>query len=384
MSHGKTRICLATDSREPSGVGRHILDLAAALDDRYSIIVAAPAAPPARDFLDGARRLGLEVWELPDADRPVQAVELGARLMRSPVDLLHVHAGITWEGHDLAAAGRAAGTAPIVRTEHCPYVLTKLVDHEEYAAGIRAVDRIVCVSEGVAASFRAAGVPHGLLGVVRNGIAERRGGTPRSVVRAELGVSPTAPLAVTVARLTEQKGHADLLRVIPDVLMRVPDARFVWVGDGPEELRLREQLRHNGIEEHVAIVPRHRDVPALLAAADAVVLPSRFEGLPLVALEAMAAGTPVIGMAVVGLDEAVRDGVTGRLVPARDCEALAAALIEVLTERELARRWGANGEAWQREEFTAWRMAAETAAVYEEVMAGATAGSAPVLAAAGR
>jgi glycosyltransferase involved in cell wall biosynthesis len=384
MIAARPRICLVTDSREPSGVGRHILDLAAVLDERFELVVAVPATPAAREFLHQVRRLGLEIWELPDAERDAQALELAARLMETPVDLLHVHAGITWEGHELALAARTAGMAAIVRTEHCPYVLTKAVDVEIYAHGILAVDRIVCVSEGVAASFRAAGAPEALLSVVLNGIAERPASTPRADVRAALGVDPRAPLAVTVARLTEQKGHADLVRAIPRVLERVPGARFVWVGDGPEEWRLREALGLAGVEGAVTLTPRHPDVPALLAAADVVVLPSRFEGLPLVALEAMAAGTPVVGMSVVGLDEAIRDGVTGRRVPARDSEALADAIIEVLCNPEMARGFGQAGMAWQREAFTSRRMADETARVYEEVMASVTEPLMPAMAAAQR
>jgi glycosyltransferase involved in cell wall biosynthesis len=373
MAIAEPRVCLVTDSREPSGLGRHMVDLARAFEGRVRLVLAAPDAPLAGGLIREFERLGAEIWALPDAGRDAQAEALEARLADRPVDLVHVHAGITWEGHEAARAARSAGTAAVVRTEHCPYVLTKAVDVQLYREGIEQVDRIVCVSEGVRDSFRQAGVPYDRMRVVRNGIGHRPPHLEPDRVRADLGVAVGAPLAVTVARLTEQKGHTDLLLALPRILRRVPEARFVWVGDGPLEAELRAGLERHGLSAHVTLIPGHPDVPALLAAADVVVLPSRFEGLPLVALEAMAAGRPVVGTAVVGLREAVRDGQTGRLVPAHDIDALADAVIQVLSDRPLAASWGRAGLAWQQAEFTSDRMAEDTMGIYAELLTRASA-----------
>ena len=116
---------------------------------------------------------------------------------------------------------------------------------------------------------------------------------------------------------------------------------------------------------------RREDVGALLAGANVLAMPSWFEGLPIVVLEAMSLGVPVVGTRVCGLTEVVVDGETGRLVPPGDAPALARALDEVLSSPDLAARWGDAGRRRQREHFGAERMVAETAAVYDEVLSAA-------------
>jgi glycosyltransferase involved in cell wall biosynthesis len=171
-----------------------------------------------------------------------------------------------------------------------------------------------------------------------------------------------------VGRLAEQKGHEGLLRAVPDIARREPNAHFVWVGNGPLESDLRERVRETRLNERVFIFPQRDDVPELMAASDLVVLPSLFEGLPLVVLEAMSAGLPVVGTRVCGTSEAISDGVTGRLVEPGDVGVLAAAVLEVLEQPELAARWGAAGRLRVEREFTADRMGRETRALYESLL----------------
>lgn len=288
--------------------------------------------------------------------------------MVNHIDLVHVHAGIAWEGHELAVASKASGMSCVVRTEHCPYVLTDCLDIEHYDRGIGSVSRLISVSRGVARSFASAGVSPSIIRVVRNGISVRRPSRPRAATLAALGLEGHHKVVVTVARLTHQKGHRLLAQAVPEVAARLDDVRFVWVGTGPLEAELRDTLARLGVERHVDIRSNFDDVPGLIAAADVVAMPSRFEGLPLVALEAMAYGRPTVGTSVVGLDEAIVDGVTGRLVPVDDPSAFAGALIEALTEVERTARWSAAARQRQRLEFTARSMARATAAVYYELL----------------
>ncbi len=101
-------------------------------------------------------------------------------------------------------------------------------------------------------------------------------------------------------------------------MRREPRAEFVWVGDGPLEDELRPRVRRLGLGRRVHLLGRRADVRVLLAAADVLVLPSLFEGLPLVVLEAMAARVPVVATDLTGTAEAVEDGATGRLAPSAD------------------------------------------------------------------
>jgi glycosyltransferase involved in cell wall biosynthesis len=369
-------VVLATESREPSGVGSHMLELARRLSRRgagthvpeFDVVVAAPDGPDARWLLDAADRAGVATWRLPDDEPSVQARVLERLLRDASPDLLHIHAGIDWEGHDFAHGARAARIPALVRTEHLPFLITTEWQAADYRAALPLHDALICVSEGVARTHRAAGVPGDLIRVVRNGISPVPPTRSRAEVRRMFDIAEDAPLAVTVGRLTEQKGYDTLLAAVPSIRAAVPDARFVWVGAGPLEDRLRAGIEDANLGGVIRLVPASDDVPALLAASDLVISPSRFEGLPLVALEAMAVGRPIVATRVVGLDETVVDDMTGRLVPQRDVAALAAAVIDLLTDRELAGRMGAAGRERQASEFGADRMAREVGAIYDEVL----------------
>ena len=365
-------LCLFTDSVEPSGVGEHMLTLAAELRHQYRLSFVCPPAPSCQPFLERARALGIETLALAVRSgrhrRRVAVRQLAAWLRTRRVEVFHAHAGIIWEGHAGVDAARTAGVPTVLRTEHLPYMIANWCHREQYQRTLPRVDRVVCVSEEVGASFLAKGVPARKLRVVRNGIRPRPIRVDRAGVRARLGLDPSARIALTLGRLTRQKGHHSLLKVIPSVITRAPETRFVWAGRGPLEHDLRAEVRRRGLEQHVRLLGQRDDVPALLAASDLLVLPSRFEGLPLVVLEAMAAGLPVVGTRVCGTTEAIADGVTGRLVPIRDRAALAEAILQVLERPALAARWGAAGQLRVAREFSAGRMVGETAAIYRELL----------------
>lgn len=357
-----SRLCLATDSREPSGVGEHMLVLAAALRHRLEIVLACVHSPACDALLGRAGRLGIGIRRLEDG----QAATVDW-LRRMGFDLLHVHAGVGWEGHELAAAGRAAGLPRIVRTEHLPDVITDPVQRRQHAAGVTLVDRIVCVSGAAAASFAAAGVTPDRLAVIRNGLPDRAPSRSREMVRVALGTEASRPVALTAARFTPQKDHAVLIEALPAVLQRHP-ALEVWLaGHGPLENDVRRQVEARGLGAMVRFLGHRDDVPDLLAAADLFVLPSRFEGLPLAALEAMAASRPVVATRVGGTDEAVLDGVTGCLVEPGDPDALASAIAVILAQPDKGARFGAAGRERFAGAFTASRMADETARLYGEL-----------------
>lgn len=356
------RLCLATDSREPSGLGEHMLVLAEALRHRIGIVLACPDSPGGAALLTRAGHLGIGIKRLDDDQ------EATLRWMRRMgFDVLHVHAGVAWEGHDLAATGRAAGLPRIVRTEHLPDVITDPAQRRQHAAGVALVDRIVCVSGAVAASFASAGIAKDRLIVIRNGLWDRPPARSRATVRAVLGADASQPLVLTAARFTPQKGHAVLIDALPVVLARHPALRVWLAGHGPLENDLRREVEKRGLGPVVHFLGQRGDVPDLLAAADLFVLPSRFEGLPLAALEAMAASRPVVATRVGGTDEAVLDGVTGRLVEPGDPEALGAAIAASLACPEMAARFGAAGRARFLGAFTASRMADETARLYDRL-----------------
>jgi glycosyltransferase involved in cell wall biosynthesis len=165
-----------------------------------------------------------------------------------------------------------------------------------------------------------------------------------------------------VARLAEQKGHRDLIAAAPIVLGQHPDVRFVVAGDGELRDELEELARPLG--DRFVLLGERDDVPDLLASFDVFAFPSRFEGLCLAVIEAQAAGVPVVATPVGGIRETVVDGDTGRLVPLRDVDALAAAIVEALDQPETAHRMAETARSRVLERFAVERMVAETLALY--------------------
>lgn len=348
-----------TDSLEPSGVGAVMLALAAELRGRYALSLICPAGAASARLRDGAAALGLNVLAA-DALRDVPDWHRArAWLAERRVSLLHVHAGITWEGLSAPNLARAAGVGRVVRHEHLPIKFARPADRRAYLASADEVDGVLCVSGGVADSVRRAGVPRAALAVVRNGIPDRKG--------APIPTRPKRPTYLCVARFTHQKGHKTLLDAWGEVVRRAPEAELLLVGTGPLERGLRALARRRGLAGVRFLGPRS-DVPALMARTTALVLPSRYEGLPLVVLEAMAQGLPAIATRVCGNEEAVADGRTGLLVPPDDPAALAAAMIRLATAPAEAERMGLAGRARYRAEFTAARMAREVGDCFDALI----------------
>jgi glycosyltransferase involved in cell wall biosynthesis len=206
---------------------------------------------------------------------------------------------------------------------------------------VRWTDLVVCVSDGERERGESAGIG-ARFQVVPNGVDLT--GFPeapqeeRSAARSRLGLAD-GPLAVCVARLSRQKGQDVLLRAWPTVLRRVADARLVLVGDGPAEEELRAQAPA-GVE----FAGAREDVRDWLASADVVVFPSRWEGMSLALLEAMACGRSVVATEVPGVREALGPG-SGSIVAVEDETGLADAVADRLLDRSLTAAEGKAGRA---------------------------------------
>ncbi len=157
----------------------------------------------------------------------------------------------------------------------------------------------------------------------------------RAAIQAAVGGEPwpdDAVLACTVARLTSQKGLFDLLDAVPAVLSRFPQTRFVIVGDGDLREPIMQRIAAAQLRSYVRLAGSRPldEVAAWLGAADLFILSSRFEGLPLALMEAMAAGCPVVATDVGGVGEVIADGSVGWLVPPADPPRLAAAINRIV------------------------------------------------------
>ncbi len=207
--------------------------------------------------------------------------------------------------------------------------------------------------------------------LIRSGIevdAYRDAAISREQARARLGLPPEAFVIGSVGRLGEQKAPLDLLSAFTTVAARHPQARLVYVGDGPLRGELEAAIAAAGLGGRVLLTGLRRDVPELLRAFDVFALASRWEGLPRVFPQAMAAGLPIVATRVDGAPDAVTPGENGWLVPVGDMPAMAARLCELAADPATARRMGDAGRA-RVDEFSAQRMVDELAGLYAELAA---------------
>lgn len=184
-----------------------------------------------------------------------------------------------------------------------------------------------------------------------------------------------SPIVGNVAALAPHKGQKHLIAAAKIVLQRVPDARFIVVGEGELKDQLERQIRHLALERHVVLAGFRPDAIGLMKSFDVFAMSSVTEGLGSAVLEAMVCGRAVASTRAGGLPEVVDDGVTGLLVPPHDEPALAAAIIELLQDRERRDAMGRAGRERVVQSFSVEQMVAKTLEVYRaRVVPGAGSG----------
>lgn len=251
-------------------------------------------------------------------------------------DLVHVHRG---KEHWLAAL--APSPIPIVRTRHIvgpirPHPLNRWL----YAR----TALVVAVAEAIGAHYRALGLlPPDRLAVLHGGVdAEAfRPDLDGAAVRRGHGIPDEAPLVGVVAGLRVMKGHRTLLEAAAGLAHRVPAARFLLMGQGPEEAAIRREIARLGLGERVILAGYVEPLPPALCALDVAVYPSRTsEGMGRALFEYMAAGCPIVATRVGVAPEVLVDGESALLVPPEAPEALVAAIARLLDDPALARGLG--------------------------------------------
>lgn len=252
-------------------------------------------------------------------------------------DLVHLHTGrANWVGG--LAAARLGLPAITTRRMDRP-VKRGLRTRWLYGRGVQ---HAVAISDAVRECLLAGGVPRERTSVIPSAVdpASLRTARDRQAIRRELGVPDDCLCLLCLAALVKRKGIDVLLEAVSRV-----DAplRVLLAGDGEQRDALEAQCRALELADRVRFLGRREDKPELLAACDALVLPSRREGLGVAALEAMACGLPVVASHVGGLAELVGDGETGLLVAPEDPAALATAIARLEKDAELRERLGSAG-----------------------------------------
>jgi glycosyltransferase involved in cell wall biosynthesis len=344
------RVLLATPGTDVGGAERIVLALAHALPRRGHEVVLWGPAGQLEPELDG---VPLTRVVLPDRGRsPLGVVagvaSLAAAVRRTRPDVVHAH--------NPRVAGMAAAAVRIARGPRRPPLLATFhgslrTEYRGAAALFRGADAVTCVSGDVAAGMRAAGLPAALLHIVLNSVVVPLA-EPAAVAAldGELGLGGTQVVAI-LGRLVPQKNHGRFLAAAARVAQVRPDVRFVIVGDGPLRAELTARATALGLDGRLTFTGLRHDAPAFAARADLVAVSSDSEGLPLVVLEALAAGTPVVSTPVEGVQDLGDAGVV-EIVPKADDEALAHGIIELMADLQRRAEMGARGRELVAERYS--------------------------------
>lgn len=358
MNRRQLSIAYFTNTEVRAGVEEHILTLLRGLDRRgFRPYLICP--PALIELMRADIPADVEILPL----NLVEPTQLGAawrlaRFLRAKrIDVLHSH---MFRSSRLASpVGWLCSVPLIVETAH---------GREDWRRGWlksrffvdrllgRFVDAYIAVSSGCGAYLaERKGLPPAKINVIPNGCDIRRFSevtTPPVTIKRALGFLDVDPVLVVVGRLEPQKGHAVLLQALVRVRAEFPNVRLVCVGDGDLRAALEGQAGGLGLAEAVRFVGYQHDAENWFALADVVVLPSFYEGMPLVAIEALAAGRALVATAVDGTSEVVIHEETGLTVAAGDPSALAGAICQLLRDPAKRRNLGHAGKQWVRDHFS--------------------------------
>ena len=300
-----------------------------------------------------------------------QLLRLGAYLHRERFDVVHTHD--LWSNLLGVPAAFLARVPVIISSQrdlsHLPWYQGR---RRVWLRRIQSLSSTVLVNAGPIREqlIREGQLPAEKIRVIQNGVdVERfdRRSRESCVVLANAGVGQRI---VLVGNMTsEVKGHPVLINAAATVAVEFPDVRFVLVGDGPFRKQFEIQASDLGLQKHFLFLGHREDVPEILAGCDIAVLPSRTEGLPNALLEYLAAGLATVATDAGGNVEIVKDGVTGLLIPTGNPKLLAAALLRLLRDRDLARRLGNTGREHVRRTFGFDKLVEQIEALYSELLA---------------
>ncbi|MBI5583919.1 MAG: glycosyltransferase family 4 protein [Deltaproteobacteria bacterium] len=322
--------------------------------------------PPGTRLGREAETLGIRVfnrkirqpWDL-GAIRYLQGLveELG-------VDVLHTHSSVdSWAG---ALAARWSGTPALVRTRHISVPAKRPWFNRLYYFP----DAIITAGEHIRRDLlRTHKIPAGRVVSIPTGVdtAFFYPRPPDLELKKSLGLAEEALVISLVAVLRTQKRHELVLSAARRIIEAFPQARFLFVGEGPGRERIQKAIAAQGLESFFIMTGHRTDIPEILALTDVGVIASSAEGVPQFLLQALAMGKPVVATRVGGIPEIITSGVNGLLIPPEDPQALAAALLELLGAPDRSGQLGTEGRKLVAKEHTLERMGEQVLDVYRQV-----------------
>jgi len=351
------------------GAERQLLSLVAHLDkEKYDIYVGyfQGKGELEREFQDAGIKIKkfkfIGLWDISFWWRLYQDMKANR------YDIVHTHGFKA----DLCGAiiGRLTGVHKIISTVHNQeqYLKDPIIRFLEKWIISPIDDTIIVVSEGVERFLiKTTGIPEGKIKKVYYGV------NPDDIkidkykdIRGEFNIDKDGILIGCIGRLVEQKGHRYLIQAVGKVIEKIPQAKFLIIGKGKLEKNLKRLAQKLSLNSNIIFTGFRTDIYSILDKLDLIVMPSLWEGLGLVLLEAMALGKPIVATDVGGIPEVVENKKTGILVPAKDPNALAEAISNLLEDYSVAARMGETGKASVKERFSPVKMVKEIELIYNK------------------
>jgi glycosyltransferase involved in cell wall biosynthesis len=350
-----------------SGVAHHLISLVEALPaGRFTVDLACPRESLMWSELAG--RPGLQLHRIRRHRRPAPADALSGFTLLQLVrraDVVHAHSAKAGFLARVAAAATGRRGRCLFTPHGWSFWAVTGPEQKLYLELERAAARWCRTIVTLSGAERDAGIGAGV------GRAEQYRVIPNGVELRKFAQEPqpVAGRVLMVGRLARPKRPELAIRAFVSVRRAVPRAELHIVGDGALQSEAEQLVRGLQLSDAVRFLGHREDIAELLAAASCALLVSDYEGCPLAVVEAMAAGVPVVAMDAGGVAELVEHGRTGLITPTHDVDALAAALIDVLTHSEAARAMGAAGREVARQRLSIERMVESTVELYEEALA---------------
>ncbi|MCE5228167.1 glycosyltransferase family 4 protein [bacterium] len=293
------------------------------------------------------------------------ARRLALKLKNFFPDIVHAH---TSHAHMMALRLGRRLRAKVVSTRRVDFAIGKnYFSRRKYTL---AGQHFIAISEAVRRVLLEGGVSPELIDIVHSGVPAIRpeDAVGRDDARASLGIAPDEIAIVNIGALTDHKGQRWLIEAAPGVFERLPNARIHIIGEGELREPLAWQVKELDLEERVILHGWVEDVRHKLAGFDLFVSSSHLEGLGTVILDAMLARLPVVAAAAGGVTDVVIEGQTGRLVPPKNANALAGAIVAAVLDPDSSRDMAERAALRAERDFSARAMAEGTLAVYHELL----------------
>jgi glycosyltransferase involved in cell wall biosynthesis len=357
------------------GAERVVCELALGADkNRYQVLVGILGSPDSvvnsfKTALDGSN-IELIYFPCPGKFSTSCLHRIQKKLVNSEIKIVHSH-GYKSDLYGYIASRFVRSRIHLIATNHTWKLRTSMESIYKFIDKtlLKSFEAIIAVSDEVRGEMVRLGIDTDRLSIINNGVSTD-GYDPlhRGAVRQGFNVEDDELIIGCVASLTIEKAHAELIHAFSILKSKVPRAKLILVGDGPEYLNLSALAESLGIKDEIIFTGQRQDVKNLYTAFDVFALVSHFEGLPMAMLEAMAASLPVVVSAVGAIPHVIQPMVNGILIPPGDINSISDSLMKLAGDSVLRETLGKNARNEVVANYSVHRMASDYERLYGNIL----------------